>query len=444
MQYADGFKWNPKQSTALTDVSRLKPRHVGLRGGSRAGKTFWACGVTKIRAAKAPNSNHMIGRLAFNHCKRSIALGTMPDVNRLVLPDVGMKWHSQDAYFELPNGSRIWIGGYDDKDRIEKILGTEYSTIFNNETSQISWNTIETVRTRLAETVLQTNGQPLRQLEINDLNPTHNRHWSYREFVEGIHPETLEPIQTERYYELQMNPDDNRENLSTAYIESLDAMSPQKRRRFKDGEYQTDDENAMWRRDWIDEHRVQSAPELRRTVTAVDPSGGGSDDTGIVSVGVAPDEAGLDHFYVLSDASRGGSAPKRFEAVIKDHDALDADLIVGESNFGGDIVEKATRDTAELMFHRGGRKSKEIAYKPVVASKGKVLRADPVANVYYQGRVHHVGAFGDMEDEMCRFTSDWNRSKDGSPNRVDALVFAITELLGAKAAPKIPQITRRV
>lgn len=434
MRYSEGFKWNPKQTEAIAGITGTHPRYVGLYGGSRSGKTLLSCGVIKIRAAKAPESNHLIGRLAFNHAKRSIALGTMPEVNKFVMPNIPMKWYSQDAFFELPNGSRIWIGGYDDKDRIDKILGTEFSTVFNNEASQINYGTIETVRSRLAETVTQVDGRPLRQLEINDLNPTHNRHWSYREFVEGLHPETLEPIDKAKYYALQMNPSDNVENLSTEYLDALQAMSPNKRRRFFDGDYQTDDENAMWQRDWINEHRVQAAPEMRRVVTAVDPSGGGSDDTGIVSVGVAADEAGLDHFYVLSDASRGGSAPKRFEAVIKDHDALDADLIVGESNFGGDIVEKATRDTAELMFHRGGRDSKEIAYKPVVASKGKVLRADPVANVYYQGRVHHVGAFGEMEDEMCRFTSDWNRSKDGSPNRVDALVFAVMELLGAKKA----------
>ena len=165
-------------------------------------------------------------------------------------------------------------------------------------------------------------------------------------------------------------------------------------------------------------------------MTAADPSGGGNDETGIITAGVALHEDGLDHYYILSDATCGGPAPSRFETIVNEHDVLKADIVVGESNFGGDIIEKSTRDTAELMFHRNVRGHKEIAYKPVVASKGKVLRAEPVANLYYQGRVHHVGAFPDLEDEMCQFTTDWNRSKNGSPNRVDADVFAISELMG--------------
>lgn len=443
IDYKAGFKFTEKQAEFIKLISaNPKVRHIGLRGGSRGGKTFVACSIIKMRALKAPNSNHLIGRSAFNHVKRSIGLGTYPDVDELIAPTRKAIWHSQDAYFEYANGARVWLGGYDDKDRVDKILGTEFSTIFHNETSLIpSFGTIETLRGRLAEVVDQLpndDGEvlPLRQLEISDLNPTHNRHWSYREFIDFVHPETLEALDRSKYLSFKINPDDNTENLSPEYLESLAAMSPLKRKRFKDGDYQKDDENAVWLRDWIDDNRVTNHPQLRRIVTAADPSGGGNDDTGIVTAGVARHDDGLDHFYVLSDASRGGTAPQRFEAIVNEHDSLHANIVVGESNFGGDIVEKATRDTAELMFHRKVRGHKEIAYKPVVASKGKVLRAEPVSNLYYQGRVHHVGAFPDMEDEMCQFKTDWNRTKDGSPNRVDSVVFAITELMGTKPTKK--------
>lgn len=430
MEYIKGFKWNEKQAQALAEVSaRPDVRHIGLYGGSRSGKTLWACSIIKIRALKAPGSNHLIGRLSFNHAKRSLVLKTWPEMDKMVGPSIVPHYHSMDGYFEYPNGSRVWVGGYDSSERVDKILGNEYSTIFNNEASQLLFGTIETLRGRLAETVNQVDGTPLRQLEINDLNPTHNRHWSYREFIEGINPESKQPVNSKKYYTLQLNPIDNQDNLSPEYLDSLRSFSPLKRKRFFDGNYQADNENAVWERSWIDDNRVTHHPPLRRIVTAADPSGGGNDDTGIITAGVALHDDGLDHYYILSDATCGGSAPKRFEAIVNEHDSLHADIVVGESNFGGDIIEKSTRDTAELMYHRKVRGHKEIAYKPVVASKGKVLRAEPVSNLYYQGRVHHVGVFPELEDEMCQFTTDWNRSKFGSPNRVDADVFAVTELM---------------
>jgi len=381
--YAPGFEWNPKQKAIIEAISRDPMiRHVGLWGGGRSGKSFLNTSITKIRAAKAPDSNHLIGRSSYSAVKRSIRHQTWPDVEKLVMPDFKGKWYDRDGFIAYPNQSKIWLGGYDKKERVDKVLGNEYSTIQHEETSELNFNEIETLRGRLAENVMSINGKPLRQLELNSLNPTHNKHWSYLEFIRGLNPESLERLDRSIYYQMQVNPLDNKKNLSEGFLASLAALSPLKRKRFLDGEYNADNDNALM------------------------------------------------HLYVLSDGSCGGRAPVRFEALVNEHDIWHSDVVIGETNFGGDMVEKAVRDTAEIMNNRGKRSHSEIAYKPVVASKGKVLRAEPVSNLYYQERVHHVGPFVALEDEMCQFTTDWNRRRNGSPNRVDALVFAITDLMG--------------
>lgn len=448
--YAPHFRWTARQAEAISAIARNRPRYVGLYGGARAGKTFLACAVIKIRAAKAPGSHHLIGRSAFSHAKRSIVLGTMPDVDANVLPDFPLTWHGGDGYFSAPNGSRIWIGGYDDHGRVDKILGNEYATIFNNEASQISYSVIETLRGRLAQSAVQANGAPLRQMEISDLNPVHADHWSAREFIEGRHPVTLEahtPEARALYYALQMNPRDNAENLTDDYIQSLRALSPAMRRRFYDGEYAAEEAGALWRRDWIAGARIapEDAPPMERIVIGVDPSGGGTDAMGIVAVGRARSLDGSTHFYVLRDETCGGAAGERYGKLLALYDDLSADHIVGEANYGGDNIELAVRQTAELAFHQGRRRSAEVSYAPVTASRGKALRADMPANLYYQGRVHHAGALPALEDEMCRFTPDWDRARDGSPNRIDALVFALTDLASTgQSRTRVPRFTRRL
>jgi predicted phage terminase large subunit-like protein len=159
-------------------------------------------------------------------------------------------------------------------------------------------------------------------------------------------------------------------------------------------------------------------PELVRIVVAIDPaatSGEYADDTGIVVVG--KDAAG--HAYVLTDVSGQMTPPEWARAATAAYRTHRADRIVAERNNGGEMVAHTIRASWA-----------EAPVTEVWASRGKVTRAEPVAALYEQGRVHHVGAFPQLEDQMCSFTIDFDRKEAGySPDRVDALVWAITDLL---------------
>lgn len=174
----------------------------------------------------------------------------------------------------------------------------------------------------------------------------------------------------------------------------------------------TEAPGALWKQSLIDEHRRTKAPELKRIVIGVDPPGGQT-ECGIVCGGLGADG----HIYILDDASLSGSPETWSSTVIDTYVYWEADRIVGEKNFGGDMVEHTIR-TAE-----GGR---NVSYKNVSASRGKAIRAEPVAAQYERGKVHHVGEFPMLESEQTGWVPNSGMS---SPNRLDALVWAVTELL---------------
>ena len=156
-------------------------RHTLLFGGSRSGKTFLSCYAIAVRAFKAPRSRHAILRFRFNHVKQSVWYDTFPKMMAICFPEVKYKENKSDWFITMPNGSEIWFGGLDDKQRVEKILGNEYATIYFNECSQIPFQSIETALSRLAQKI---NDDGFIQRAYYDLNPVGNRHWSYRQFIE--------------------------------------------------------------------------------------------------------------------------------------------------------------------------------------------------------------------------------------------------------------------
>jgi phage terminase large subunit-like protein len=180
------------------------------------------------------------------------------------------------------------------------------------------------------------------------------------------------------------------------------------------GELLEDVEGALWTRAIIDGARVEDAPDLSRIVVGVDPavtSGEDSCETGIVVAG----QCGED-FYVLADWS-GRMTPEQWaRRAVNAYHEFSADRVIGEVNNGGDLVESVIRNS-----------DRNVAYSAVHASRGKAKRAEPIEALYEQGRVHHVGQFATLEDQMCSFVPQ-DADASNSPDRMDALVWALTDL----------------
>lgn len=220
---------------------------------------------------------------------------------------------------------------------------------------------------------------------------------------------------------------DNATNLAPAFLDAVTSKYGGTRigRQELHGELLVDLPGALWRRVRIDQLRREGAPSHARMVVAVDPaasSGEQSAETGIIVAG-----RGIDgHGYVLEDVSLRAGPDAWGRAAVTAYHRWRADRIIAEVNNGGDMVGHVIHTVDPTA-----------AFKAVRASRGKVSRAEPVAALYEQGRVHHVGGFPELEDQMCVFTTEPN-AMGASPDRVDALVWALSELmLGTAATPRI-------
>ncbi len=196
-----------------------------------------------------------------------------------------------------------------------------------------------------------------------------------------------------------------------------------------DGEFVLDRPGALWTRRMIDAVRVKTAPEMQRIVVAVDPpsvSGASADECGIIVMGQGHDGAA----YVLADRSSQGETPARWAArAVAAYDEFQADRIIAEVNQGGELVEGMIRQVAP-----------EASYASVRATRGKKMRAEPVSALYERGMIRHLGVFPTLEDQMCDFGAEGDAS--GSPDRVDALVWAATDLMLARRSTARVRILR--
>jgi len=220
---------------------------------------------------------------------------------------------------------------------------------------------------------------------------------------------------------------DNADNLAASFLAQVKRKYEGTRlgRQELDAEILMDTPGALWTREMIEKAYIRPYEMLTfpvdifsRIVVAIDPAvsnNEGSDETGIVVAGIRKSD---DHVVVIEDASDRMSPTQWAQKAVSLYHKYSADRIVAEVNQGGDMVETTLR-----MINPN------IPYKAVHASKGKVARAEPVSALYEQGRVHHLGSFPSMEDQMSQFIRDFDTKTMGfSPDRVDALVWAITEL----------------
>lgn len=373
------------------------------------------------RALKAPGSRHAMFRFRFNSIKASIIYDTLPKVVKTCFPGLWERCelNKTDWVFKLPNGSEVWFGGLDDKDRTEKILGQEFATVYFNECSQIPFSSVVMALSRLAQRT-----ENLRLKAYYDFNPPSKRHWTYLRFISKVNPDTKQPEKDPDNYQFHViNPIDNRENLAPEYLAILDALPEKARNRFLLGKFADDDDGSLWTDDLIGRNRRlgrigENIPDFLRVVVAVDPSGcSGEEDLRSDEVGIVVAALGTDnHGYLLEDLS-GRYKPEQWgQIAVSAYHRHKADRVVAERNFGGAMVEMVIR-TADP----------NIPYQELTASRGKVVRAEPIAALYEQNKVHHIGYFPEIEEQLCAMSvSGYQGLK--SPDRADALVWAFSEL----------------
>lgn len=229
------IKWTKTQESALKLFSKEKIHYL-FPGGARSGKTFFIVCCILIRALKYPGSRHLMARHRFNHAKVSIWMDTIPKALKLLGLAKIVTEDKTNTVLKFFNGSEIWIDGLDSSDRVEKILGREYCTIFFNEISQIDFDTVALVRTRLAQKI-----DGCHNIFLYDCNPTGRGHWAYKEFILGLNPQTDEKYPDSFYIQFviqPMSPYDNAENLPEGFIENnLETLPEAKRKRFLLGEW---------------------------------------------------------------------------------------------------------------------------------------------------------------------------------------------------------------
>jgi len=215
-------------------------------------------------------------------------------------------------------------------------------------------------------------------------------------------------------YKTQGSTFENKDNLAESALELFKKQYEGTRLGKQElyAEILEDIEGALWSLSMIEETRVNEIPEMKRVVVAVDPAvtnNKNSDETGIVVCGLGIDN----RYYIIDDVSGKMSADAWAKTAVNVYYKYKASRIIAEVNNGGDLVERLLRTV-----------DKNIPYKSVSASRGKVIRAEPISALYEQQRVSHCGVFSKLEDQMCSFTGD----KSTSPDRLDALVWGLTEL----------------
>jgi len=207
---------------------------------------------------------------------------------------------------------------------------------------------------------------------------------------------------------------ENKDNLPKKYFDYVIApyVGTRLGKQEIEGKILDDNPDALWTRKIIDDNRRNKFPELVRVVIAVDPEATAnekSSETGIIAIGLSADG----HGWLLGDDSLRASPDEWGNAVVTAYHKYNADRIIGEVNNGGDMIEYVIKTV-----------DPNVSYKSVRASRGKYIRAEPVAALYEQGKIHHIGNFPDLEDQLC----EWMPGEK-SPDRLDALVWGVTELM---------------
>ena len=416
------------------DLIRAMSRHTYTLayGVARGGKTYAIEAFIVSRALRYPGSDHLIVRATGNSHKTS-SWKTMMEV----LQSFGL--HNQviknltDQTITFPNGSSIVFGGVENEERVQKILGAEYATIFLNEATNIDYASFEILDSRLNGNWYDDGGKrcPLRL--IIDCNPTDESCWIWEMFCAEPKrvPRTNKAISDpENYAELHFD-DEANEHVDDSFYAKYDNRSLSAQTRFRQGVWAKAVQGALFLAEDVDKNRDEAPSSFDLVTVAIDPAMTNtpdSDETGIVVVGrVKIDD--VDHYYPIADYS-GRYHPHEWATIaVQAFWRHNAGSIVVEVNQGG--------DQNLHTIHGIDQRPTTIPVR-AAAGQGKNLRAEPVAGLMKAGRIHHpfdCGPFRELEDQLLRITGDYDRKRGKSPDRLDAYVYAMLHLMDGKDQP---------
>jgi predicted phage terminase large subunit-like protein len=298
--------------------------------------------------------------------------------------------------------------GIDTEKDMDKILGLECSTLLLEEVSEIKFEQYQLLISRLRENKCKQNRI------IMCCNPSLKKFWVHQMFVEHKNPLDGNELKDFTAYVEKLNPEDNLDHLSSTYIDNLKQLVGRSKLRFYNGDWMDEVEGSLFKYDFIQNNR-KSIKEYERIIIGCDPavtSKNTSDDTGIVVCAKQDND-----YYVLCDESFKGSPGEVVDKIISLWHKYSAKTYI-EQNQGGDWLTAAV-----------SKANPECPIEGIHHSIGKLGRAEPISFLYERNLVHHTEIFTDLESQMCAFTGN---DKDKSPDRMDALVIALTQLSRTK------------
>lgn len=424
--------FQPKHLQLMQWAADPTIRSILAAGGVRSGKTIALTTIMFMRALRAPGSTHGFFHATRDSCKRNLFETTFPETLEILLPGWWSSLKADPAHYvdlsdlqiTLPNGSKFIFMGLD---KADKVRGLKFSTIMLNEANFVDYKTVMTLRGRLSEEIKTIDGVKLETKMLFDLNPTFKSSWDYQLFVEQVVPGDRRPLTNPSTYRyLTINAIDNKPNLPASLFEEFEDMTEEQRRRDEFGMWSEDNPSALFDPKTIG-RRHATPDDMEVMVVAIDPAGTSrkqSDHTGMIVAGKGFDG----QYYVFEDATIKAKPNVWIMHSDKLREDYDCRWIISEKDYAQDIL-------VDLI-------SRTIPSAPVryVSSRGlgKRLRAEPIAAMYERGLVNHVPnyinprMFHALEQQMVEFDAP---SFKGSPDRVDALVYALQFLSEQQSAP---------
>jgi len=431
-----GMPLTQKQQEAIPILKKFN--EVMLAGGSRAGKTYLIIYMFLYRAIQCP-CRHLVVRRYGRDVKEAIWYDTLPKVLSNEFPpgfSEACEFNNKHLFIRVPNTegsfSEIWFGGLDAGRSTERILGKEYAGIFINEASEFMYETVNTVATRLAEKT------KVKNVLIYDMNPPGRTHWSYHKFIEHKEPVSRQDLKTENGF-FRMNPQDNLDNLPKSYLDFLEDLPPKAKQRFLEGEFTDESEDAIWKSAWVYANKskyknfeeLKAGEQLTQVAIGVDPAISATDHSDLTGIVVVARDVG-GHYHVIKDGSIRATPERWAQRVISFADLYKVNYVVIETNQGGDMCRQTLKNA--------GYTGKVV---DVRASVGKHARAEPIAVLYELGKVHHLNTIDllALEEEMVSYVPDLVKK---SPDRMDALVWAITQMNeGGRRAQQLRELDNK-